>query len=242
MTYTCTTTECSVFWGFGDVMQWAAILPLLVVVIQSARGKLPTPEARILAVAFFISFLADSYGGLLQDQAEPNLWLSYLFVPAQYALFVSVMVPVSYKRVIWFGFLLVVLASLLRNTFGATETFVQVMAGFWVALVAYRHVSEYRLSVMLYCIGVVPGVLVMGIATPVAGVYHGAWVNGWYAFQAMRLIALLWMSYLLVGVRHGRLRIVDRTGWQEPTIDWAVDTRIARGAASVSRTIQEHVG
>lgn len=175
-----------------ELAHWAGALPLVACAILALRRRLPSPDARLLALAFFTSFLTDAIAARL---GAPNLWLTYINAPLQFGLFLTVIAPVEHRRLVWAGFGLVVAVSLLRNTWGAQETVIEALAGAWVCLVAYRHRTVYRLPVLLYCGLAIPFLLVMGFAAPSI---TGPWIIAWVGYQAVRITALGWMTVLLL--------------------------------------------
>jgi len=78
-----------------ELAHWAGALPLVACAILALRRRLPSPDARLLALAFFTSFLTDAIAARL---GAPNLWLTYINAPLQFGLFLTVIAPVEHRR------------------------------------------------------------------------------------------------------------------------------------------------
>jgi cell division protein FtsB len=163
----------------------AGLLPLVACALAVLSGKTPSTGAVLLSVAFAVSFVADSLSKLLLMANLPNLWPSYIGGPLQFALLLLA-VTSRQSRIVAGFFLLLVAVSILRGPFSTPETAVQIVAGAWVALVAWRspRVIDYRDPIILYCAGTLPFLLILGMHEPAPGL----WLRAWAAYQGVRVM------------------------------------------------------
>lgn len=189
------------------VAEWAALLPLLAVVIAGRWRKLPSADVILLAVAFSVSFLADAIAKPLFDRGIPNLWLTYLSAPVQFAIVMTVVAPRHGLRVVWGFFLILAALSVLRSSPGVPETVVQVMAGLWIGLVVYeqRSLGAYRLALLVYFVGTVPFLLALPAFPPA---WSGGWLVAWLGYQAARVAGLCLFTFAVLRPRL-RLEVAD---------------------------------
>jgi hypothetical protein len=169
-------------------------------------GKTPSTGAVLLSVAFAVSFVADSLSKLLLMANLPNLWPSYIGGPLQFALLLLA-VTSRQSRIVAGFFMLLVAVSILRGPFSTPETAVQIVAGAWVALVAWRspRVIDYRDPIILYCAGTIPFLLILGMHEPAPGL----WMRAWAAYQGVRVMALAFMAVLLLRAARPRLEVLS---------------------------------
>ena len=188
---------------------WAPLLPLSVyaaLALTAMRGsRAPSIPAGIVACAFCVAFVVDLFGEVMRQQGIHNLWLTYIDAPVTFAVLASVFAPAAGRRIVATAFGVVVSASLLTGVFApllraapfiTTETLVQALCGLWVGLTAYwSGPSSYRRPVLLYSVGAIPGVLLMGTFPPAV---DGPWVVGWLYYRAIVLAALAWFAFGLL--------------------------------------------
>ena len=184
----------------GRISTYLALLPLTACFLVASAGLLmrwegPEPDGWILAVAFSVSFVIDAFADRLALAGLNNHWLMYVGAPVQFGLFMAVFTPGKARRIAAAAFGLVVILSWLRNTFLSPETIIRTLAGTWVAFVAWKHTSRFRGPVLVYCGLAIPFLLAMGFFTPSL---TGPWVYAWVPYLVIRMIALAWMSGLLI--------------------------------------------
>jgi hypothetical protein len=193
--------------GVGIVALLASILPLLA--CATVRGRRESPGVILVAVAFAVSFVVDGFAWVSLQMGLPNMWLTYIGAPVQLLLLLVALAPQPKLRVMAAFFGLAGAASVLRASENIPETFLQVLAGAWIAVLAWRSVElvRYRTPIMLYCAGAIPFLLVLGTGQPAMGI----WMTAWVGYQAVRVTALAAMAYLIVS-GHPQLEVGDDLG------------------------------
>jgi hypothetical protein len=183
------------------------LVPLAAVVWEILRGRKPDPDAILLVCAFAISAITGWMDWQLRANGHETLWLTYVVIPVQFAVIMSVVQPREHQRIVWLFYGLLVAVSWAGADQQSIEMGVHVVAGAWIALVAYRQpaVAPYRAALVLYCGATIPFLLALGFQAPrlTAG-----WIMTWTGYQTVRLIALTLMAYAVVAEPRTRMEVV----------------------------------
>lgn len=166
-----------------------------------------SPEAWLIVAGFFVSFIADTVGYSLAAMGRNTWWLTYVYVPLQFGIWITALT--RSRAVRWvgvLGLLAIAGSSLLRGPLTVPETVVQVGAGLGVAWLAWGIPAPYRPALLLYCLGAVP--FLVGMA--VLPMQHPGWLWVWVGYQSVRLLAVGFMVRALLPRPH--LEVVDGRG------------------------------
>jgi hypothetical protein len=188
----------------------AEAIPLAVCLALALRRIPPPVDLVLIAGAFFVSFLMDTLSYQLNHGHQNTWWVGYVGYPLQFGLLLAVVAQHRPLRAIVLGGLAVgAAASVLRGTLDAPETFVRVVGGLGVCFLVWGVPSLVRVRSVLwtYCGLTIPFVLSMGLLATT----DPHWLTAWTAYQLLRLIALLGMTWVLVRkeVRIHGLRVVE---------------------------------
>jgi hypothetical protein len=174
----------------------AGALPLAVCGGAWFRKRPVAPAALLLSVGFALSAIADTWGLFLALSGRENLWITYILVPVQMAVFLLALGKLPWERVVVLVYLLVVALSFTVGDFRNHEVVASVQLGALVSLIAFQNdtVRRWREPIVIYCAATIPFLLVMGAASPAA---NPAWVGAWAGYQGVRIVGLVWMSWLI---------------------------------------------
>lgn len=199
-----------------EIGHFAPVLPMAVCLLLMLRKREPSPDAVLITCAFFISFIADQMGAFMAEQGMTNRWLFYVYGPIQFGLLAHVLAPSGLKRRAVGIVLLMAVISAVSGVSDA-ETLVSIAAGLMITmLVATVPLGRFKAPIVVYCAGAIPFLLMMEASPPAT---HGPWIVGWFGYQAVRVVALLWLSYALM--RQPGLEVSDGLGNGEAAAgDW----------------------
>ena len=182
----------------GKVGALCAALPMLAVVLR----RVP-PGGTLLAQAMLVSLVVDAFAFPLRADGHTTLWLTYLYAPVQFALFLECVTDWR-PRWIWSGLLAIAGAEWALLAL-PIETAIQVGAGLVVAVMAVRR-RVWGLAV--YAGACAPFLLAMAVL-PIS--LTGPWADYYIGYQAMRVAGLVITTWALMQwparrweARHGR--------------------------------------
>lgn len=178
---------------------YAAAVPLAVCVWLGFRTKDrdPSRDAWLLSLGFFISFMADTIAHPLAQAGLNTWWLSYVYAPVQFALFVAVVAQHrTLRSIVLVGVVLLAIQSVWRDTLHSPETFVRVTGGVLVCFLLWgvQTLRCYRAPLWIYCGLTFPLLLAMGNLPTT----DPRWLWIWAGYQLLRVTALALMTWTLV--------------------------------------------
>jgi hypothetical protein len=213
-----------------EVSHWATVAPLVACAVMTHRKQTVDPVLWLLAAGLAVSFLADQIALRMALAGQPNTWISLIWAPIQFGLLVAVLTPTRRLRWIALVALAVVALGGVVQSSGGAEVVVQVIGGGMVAGLVLAYPVPGRQPLMLYGLGTVPGLLLFAALPPGSL----GWTVGWLAYQAVRVVALLWMVRVVLTPERRREEGIDGPGIHSLTdrrrrADWAA--RVRRGDA-----------
>lgn len=162
-------------WVIENVSHWMALIPLAVVAVLTFRDAPVSREAGVVAVGLGLSFLADSWAADLAAQGLNTWWLLFALVPLQSGILVAAS---RSSGVAVFVAANLTLTSAATAGIGLSSLW---MHGFMGVLVALLATGPYARAIQFYCLGTLPGLVLMGV---------GPFDVGWIGYQAARAGAL----------------------------------------------------
>jgi hypothetical protein len=212
----------------GEVGHWASLLPLAFCALQYLRHRDAEPNAWLLSAAFAVSFLADQVGDRLAAYHVNNWWVTFVYTPIQFGLFVAIVTrrfPVQITSVFLLG--LVGILSFIRGPVTEPETMVHVIGGLLVGWLAFdsKPMAPYRTAILIYGLATVPFLGAMAVIP-----WESAWwLPMWGGSQLMRLLALAFMVRAIWTAPTLRLEVADGPRTRQAAAGHRPPVRVADG-------------
>jgi len=175
--------------GWAEVAHQIGAIPLLWLVYLATRGIQREPQWWYLALAFFISWLADTAA-----DAGVNPWvMSIVFVVSQTALIGAVFLRREPAVILTMALTVVGCLAVITQGVDGPDVILSTVAACAVVLMVWKHPARRaRLCLLVY----------FGLGQ-IAWIVHARWliVPTWYPYQLCRLAGLLLFCYASWNVR-----------------------------------------
>lgn len=190
----------------SELSHYGSLLPVLACIGLVLWHYYPRPEARLLSIAFLVSFFADSIAAQFAREGLSTWWLGYLYAPLQFGIVAATIAISRSVRVAAIAAIgVMALYSGLVHSNAGPETTVRILGGLMIGFLLWgrQDLGRYRLPLVLYTVGAVPflfGMQKLAFTDP-------WWVVVWAGYMGLRIVALglmAWAVFREEVIAHGR--------------------------------------
>lgn len=174
------------------VMFFSGIIPLLVILAISLTGRKRNATLWLVALALFISVLADGVSYTM-IQRSLNPWIvSYIYPIFQFGLLAFALIPGrAFRRLFIFGIVVASILSIFQGPLESPEVVVRVTGALLLTIIVWRRkdLGYLRFGIVIY----------LGIGSlfrmmfPLFMAKPDLFLISWYGYQASRFTGILYV-------------------------------------------------